>query len=52
MATFVLAMLLFPEAQREAQEEIDRVIGGDRLPEMEDKDSLPYITALRTEILR
>lgn len=52
MATFVLAMLFFPEAQQEAQEEIDRVIGEDRLPGMEDRSSLPYITALVREILR
>lgn len=29
---FVLAMVLYPEVQRKAQAEIDRVIGGSRLP--------------------
>lgn len=33
---FFLAMSLFPEAQRKAQEEIDRVIGKERLPDIEE----------------
>lgn len=45
-------MLLFPDVQRAAQTELDRVVGRGRLPDMEDEESLPYITALRKEILR
>lgn len=45
-------MLLYPGVQRAAQEEIDRVIGNDRLPEYDDKPSLPYITAIVKETLR
>jgi cytochrome P450 len=52
MACFFLAMILFPDAQRKAQEEIDRVIGGDRLPTFDDRDNLPYINAIVKEILR
>ena len=48
---FVQAMLLFPSAQRRAQEEIDRVCG-DRLPTMEDWDDLPYVRASVKESLR
>lgn len=48
----MLAMLLYPEAQRAAQEELDRVVGKSRLPEIEDRESLPYITALVKEGLR
>ncbi|CCO36214.1 O-methylsterigmatocystin oxidoreductase Short=OMST oxidoreductase [Rhizoctonia solani AG-1 IB] len=38
---FVLAMVLHPEVQTKAQAEIDSVLGGTRLPEMADRDSLP-----------
>ncbi|KAI0472821.1 cytochrome P450 [Xylariaceae sp. FL0804] len=38
---FVQAMLIFPDVQRRAQEEIDRVCG-DRLPTMDDEPNLPY----------
>jgi len=50
--TFVLAMLKNPEKQRRGQEEIDAVIGYDRLPVIEDKERLPYVRAICTEILR
>ncbi|GJE88030.1 cytochrome P450 [Phanerochaete sordida] len=52
LANFAFAMLLFPEAQQKAQEELDRVVGRDRLPEITDQDSLPYTTALIRELLR
>ena len=45
-------MALFPEAQRKAQEEIDRVVGTDRLPTFEDRENLPYVDALVKEALR
>ena len=50
--TFYLVMTLFPDIQTKAQEEIDRVIGNDRLPVFADRDSLPYINALQSEIFR
>lgn len=45
-------MMVFPEVQRKAQEEIDRVVGSDRLPGFEDREDLPYIDALVKEVLR
>lgn len=48
-------MTLYPDAQRRAQEEIDRVIGsggGARLPTLEDRGNLPYVNALIQEVLR
>ena len=45
-------MLLYPEVQKVAQQEIDRVTGGHRLPEYSDKDWLPYLTAVMLESLR
>jgi len=52
ISTFFLAMLLYPEVQRKAQEEIDRVVGLDRLPDFEDEPSMPYVTAVVREALR
>jgi Cytochrome P450 len=45
-------MVLYPEAQRKAQEEIDAVLGTDRLPDFGDEASLPYVSALCTEVQR
>ena len=45
-------MALNPGVARKAQEELDRVIGKDRLPEFSDRDDLPYINALVKELLR
>ncbi|KAI5119818.1 hypothetical protein M0805_006951 [Coniferiporia weirii] len=50
--TFILAMVLNPDVQRRAQEEIDRVIGRDRLPTLEDRQGLPYVNAVCDECLR
>ncbi|KAF9489513.1 cytochrome P450 [Pleurotus eryngii] len=47
--SFVLTLV---GIDKRAQEEIDLVIGSERLPEFEDKDSLPYATALVHEGLR
>ncbi|KAF8573408.1 cytochrome P450 [Ramaria rubella] len=52
LLTFVLAMLLHPEAQRKAQAELDAVLGGVRLPEFSDRKNLPYVEALCKEALR
>lgn len=45
-------MVLYPEAQRAAQAEIDKIIGNDRLPKFDDRESLPYIDALQREVMR
>ncbi|KAF8910615.1 cytochrome P450 [Gymnopilus junonius] len=52
LAGFVFAMLSNPEAQAQAQSEIDSVIPNGDLPTFEDKDSLPYVTALVMEVFR
>ncbi|KAL5360220.1 cytochrome P450 [Aspergillus floccosus] len=49
---FVQAMLLFPEVQRKVQEEIDRVVGSERMPTMDDEHDLPYVRACMKETLR
>ncbi|TDL15041.1 cytochrome P450 [Rickenella mellea] len=50
--SFFLAMCMFPEVQRRGQEEIDRVIGSNRLPEISDREDLPFIEAISREALR
>ncbi|KAH9162257.1 cytochrome P450, partial [Lactarius sanguifluus] len=52
LQTFILAMTLYPEVQRKAQAEIDRVIGTLRLPDFSDQDALPYVQAVFKEVLR
>jgi len=47
-----LAMTLFPHVAKKAQEEIDAVVGTDRLPTFDDREHLPYIDALLKEVLR
>ncbi|KAI2466346.1 putative cytochrome P450 oxidoreductase OrdA-like protein [Annulohypoxylon bovei var. microspora] len=49
---FFLAMTVYPEVQKKAQEEIDRVVGQDRLPTMADREHLPYVEAMVKEVLR
>ena len=49
--TFFLAMVCFPEIQKKAQAEIDRVVVG-RLPDFGDVDELPYLSAIVKEVLR
>ena len=43
---FFFAMVLYPDVQRLAQEELDRVIGRERSPTFDDFDQLPYIQAM------
>ena len=48
----MLAMVLHPEAQKRAQDEIDSVVGRDRLPTFQDYEQLPYVRALVKETMR
>ncbi|PAV15320.1 cytochrome P450 [Pyrrhoderma noxium] len=50
--TFILAMVLYPEVQERAQEELDTVLGKNILPTFEDLPKLKYIDAIRKECLR
>jgi len=45
-------MTLYPEVSARAQEEIDRVIGREKLPIVENRTNLPYVEALMKEVLR
>ncbi|KAG6038113.1 hypothetical protein E4U41_004535 [Claviceps citrina] len=50
--SLVLAMTLYPDVQRQAQREIDDVVGSERLPGFRDREHLPYMNALIKETLR
>ncbi|PYI11227.1 flavonoid 3-hydroxylase [Aspergillus sclerotiicarbonarius CBS 121057] len=52
LSCFFIAMALYPEVQKKAQEEIDRVVGTSRLPDFHDRENLPYINAVLQETLR
>jgi cytochrome P450 len=43
LQSVVLMLVAFPEVQRKAQEEVDRVIGSERPPTLEDWANLPYL---------
>lgn len=49
---FVLAMILYPEIAHKAREEMDRVVGTERLPEMSDRPNLPYLECVLLETMR
>ncbi|EXJ63620.1 uncharacterized protein A1O5_11381 [Cladophialophora psammophila CBS 110553] len=49
---FFKAALVSPEFIKSAQEELDQVVGPDRLPQFEDRDKLPYIAAIVEEVHR
>lgn len=45
-------MVLYPDVQRKAQEEIDHVLGGCFLPKTKDLENLPYLQAIFKEVIR
>ncbi|KIJ09366.1 hypothetical protein PAXINDRAFT_87543 [Paxillus involutus ATCC 200175] len=49
---FILAMVQHPEVLKRAQAEVDAVVGPNRLPVCEDRESLPYCDAIFSETLR
>jgi cytochrome P450 len=49
---FLMAMVTHPEVQKRAQEELDAVVGPDRLPTLDDMEALPYIRGCLRETLR
>ncbi|KAI1769929.1 cytochrome P450 [Hypoxylon cercidicola] len=49
---FLMAMATHPDVQRKAREELDSVVGTNRLPKLEDMASLPYIRGCVKETLR
>ncbi|KAF5386287.1 hypothetical protein D9757_008622 [Collybiopsis confluens] len=52
ISTFFLAMVLHPEVFQKAQTEMDNVVGTNKLPTFEDRDSLPYLECVFKEVCR
>jgi len=52
LRTFFALMALHPHVMKRAQEDIDRVTEGERLPTFDDWEKLPYINAIFLEVLR
>ncbi|KAK7059624.1 cytochrome P450 [Favolaschia claudopus] len=49
---FAIAMALYPEVQKKAQQSLDAVLEGGRLPDFNDFSELPYLSAVINEVLR
>ncbi|KAJ7843270.1 cytochrome P450 [Mycena leptocephala] len=52
MSIFFLVMSHFPDMQARAQQEIDDLLGQKRLPEIHDRESLPFTNRLIKEVHR
>ncbi|KAJ8515139.1 hypothetical protein ONZ45_g7403 [Pleurotus djamor] len=52
LQSFVLALTCHPKHQKRVQEEVDAVIGSDRLPSLDDYERLPYLRAFVKEVHR
>ncbi|KAF8884122.1 cytochrome P450 [Infundibulicybe gibba] len=52
LSIFVLAMVLYPNVQKKAREEIDAVIASKRLPDFNDRGNLPYVNCVVQETMR
>ncbi|PFH46822.1 hypothetical protein AMATHDRAFT_7363 [Amanita thiersii Skay4041] len=50
--TLFCAMAMYPDVQKKAQMEIDAVVGHERLPSFEDRQSLHYVNAIVKELTR
>lgn len=48
----MVMMALWPDIQARAQDEIDSITKGKRLPTFEDQENLPYVDAIMKEVFR
>ncbi|KAI0036382.1 cytochrome P450 [Vararia minispora EC-137] len=52
ISAYIIASCLYPEVQERFHAELDRVVGTDRLPTLDDRARLPYAEAVCKEALR
>ncbi|KAH9972642.1 cytochrome P450 [Lactifluus volemus] len=52
LMSLLLAVILHPDTQKRAQEELDTVTGRERLPTFEDRPRLPFVDAMCKEVMR
>ncbi|KAI3620918.1 cytochrome p450 [Moniliophthora roreri] len=52
MTSFFYVMEMYPEVQKRAQADIDKLTAGSRLPTPDDEEALPYVVALIKEVIR
>jgi len=52
LSNFFLAMVLYPDVFKKARQEIDRVVGTERLPDFDDREQLPYVDCILQEVYR
>lgn len=52
MLSFILAMTRYPAILEKARAEMDRVVGTDRLPDPDDRKTLPYLECVLKETFR
>ncbi|KAG6817816.1 hypothetical protein H0H87_003224 [Tephrocybe sp. NHM501043] len=52
LSTFILLMILHPDVQKCARDELDSVVGPKRLPNFDDRPRLPYLEAVLKEVMR
>jgi cytochrome P450 len=52
LLSFVVGLLIRPEIQKMAQEELDTVTGKERLPTLDDRPRLPFTNAVCREVTR
>jgi hypothetical protein len=52
LTCFFVQMILYPKVQRKIHEELDEVVGRDRLPNRKDQENLPYLQYTLCEVGR
>lgn len=46
----ILLLVSHPDVQKKAHDELDKVVGADRMPNLDDIKDLPYIRAVQDEV--